>query len=161
MRGHCSKLCSRKQEASHQTCPHLNWDFPNCTALTVNVKSLSHLGYGVCFACMWSPGVIGVLSEVFCFVLFCLGQGLSLAWDSANQLKRPTDRSTQALTACLCLVRPRISYTSVHVPPYLAFVTGPRDHTLVLMHPELLSGLRSSSLNMAAVNRLSLAGLYC
>ena len=98
-------MCSSLQKASHQTCPHLTWGFPICIAITVNVKSLSHLGYGVCFVCMQrpdsSPGVIvwaiyyPIVFVLFCFVLFCfvlccLRWGLSLAWDSPTQLKRQT-----------------------------------------------------------------------
>lgn len=83
-RGHYSKVCSGMEEASHWTCLHLNRGFPICTTITGNVKSLSHLGYGVCFGCMWRPesslGVIAgaiIQGVLFCFVL---RQGLSLAW---------------------------------------------------------------------------------
>lgn len=60
------------------------------------------------------------------------------------------------LYACLCFARTRVSNTSVHVPPYLAFVTGPGDHTLVLMVVlEALVTLSSLSSLSSYVNRVA------
>lgn len=95
MRGHCSKACPRMEEASQSlNLPAPESGFPIRTTITGNVKSLSHLHYGVCFACMWRPDLSpGVTAEaiiqgvLFCFVLLKTGSLTGL--DSPTQLKRP------------------------------------------------------------------------
>lgn len=149
------------QKVSHETCPHLIWGFPICTAITVNVKSLSHLGYGVCFVCTQrpdsSPGVIAwAIIQEFCFVL---RQGLSLVWDSPTQLTRLTGAAKVYLPVYASLGLG--FHIRVHSPPVIPGFchrswgphSGPHGCTASTSHLSSFSSLVASSLNIVAENK--------